>query len=123
MMITIQNKTTTEIEEKGQKYLEYQRQYRATHKKEKQQYMKDNKEKLAEFVERASKHYGHVHTFHRSTSSIGFAGADGEFPVTRAATKLKHDYEETTKYTFPCFVAFSLSLFILVGLGSKLLDK
>jgi len=49
MMITIQNKTPTEIEEKRQKYLEYQRQYRATHKKEKQQYMKDNKDKLAEF--------------------------------------------------------------------------
>ena len=72
MMITIQNKTTTEIEEKRQKYLEYQRQYIATHKKEKQQYMKDNKEKLAEFVERASKHYGHVRTSRRLISSVVF---------------------------------------------------
>jgi len=48
-MISIQNKTPTEIEDKRQKYLEYQRQYRATHKTQKQQYMKDNKEKLAEF--------------------------------------------------------------------------
>ena len=31
---------------------------------------------------------GFVHTFHRSTSSVGLAGADGEFPVTRAATEL-----------------------------------
>ena len=50
-MITIQNKTPTEIEEKRQKYLEFQRQYRATHKKQKQQYMKDNKEKLPNFRE------------------------------------------------------------------------
>ena len=42
-------------------------------------------------VERASKQFGHVHTFHRSTSSVGLAGADGEFPVTRAATELMHD--------------------------------
>jgi len=73
-------------------------------------------------VEGASKHYDHVHTFHRSTSSVGLAGADGEFPVTRAATELMHAFEETIHYDFPCFVAFSLSLFILVGLGSQLLD-
>ena len=42
-------------------------------------------------VERASKQNGHAHTFHRSTSSVGLAGADGEFPVTRAATELMHD--------------------------------
>ena len=42
-------------------------------------------------VERASKQYGHVHTLHRSTSSVGVAGADGEFPLTRAATELMHD--------------------------------
>ena len=65
---------------------------------------------------------GFVHTFHRSTSSVGLAGADGEFPVTRAATELMHACEETIHYFFPCFVAFSLSLFILVGLGSQLLD-
>jgi len=64
----------------------------------------------------------HVHTFHRSTSSVGLAGADGEFPVTRAATKLMHTCEETIHCVFPCFVAFSLSLLILVGLGSQLLD-
>ena len=34
---------------------------------------------------------GFVHTFHRSTSSVGLAGADGEFPVTRAATELMHE--------------------------------
>ena len=42
-------------------------------------------------VERASKQFDHVNTFHRSTSSVGLAGADGEFPVTRAATELMHD--------------------------------
>jgi len=73
-------------------------------------------------VERASKHYGHVHTSHRSTSSVGLAGSDGEIPVTRAATGLMHACEETIHYAFPCFVAFSLSLFILVVLGSQLLD-
>jgi hypothetical protein len=45
----------------------------------------------APVVERASKQFDHVHTFHRSTSSVGLAGADGEFPVTRAATELMHD--------------------------------
>jgi hypothetical protein len=48
-MQSIPDKTLTEIEDKKKKYLEYQRQYRATHKTEKKQYMKDNKEKLAEF--------------------------------------------------------------------------
>jgi hypothetical protein len=42
-------------------------------------------------AERASKQFDHLHTFHRSTSSVGLAGADGEFPVTRAATELMHD--------------------------------
>ena len=43
-------------------------------------------------VERASKQFDHVHTFHRSTTpSVGLAGADGEFPVTHAATELMHD--------------------------------
>ena len=73
-------------------------------------------------AERASKHHGPKHTFHRSTSSVGLAGADGEFFVTRAATELMHACEETIHYFFPCFVAFSLSLFILVGLDSQLLD-
>ena len=45
----MQNKTLTEMEVKRNKYLEYQRQYRATHITQKKQYMKDNKEKLAEF--------------------------------------------------------------------------
>ena len=45
-MQSIQDK---EIEDKKKKYLEYQRQYRATHKKNKQEYMKKNKDKLAEF--------------------------------------------------------------------------
>ena len=47
-------------------------------------------------VERASKQFDHVHTFHRSTSSVGLAGADGEFPVTRAATELMHDLRRKT---------------------------
>ena len=45
----MQNKTLTEMEVKRNEYLEYQRQYRATHTTQKKQYMKDNKEKLAEF--------------------------------------------------------------------------
>ena len=90
-------------------------------------------------VERASKQYDHAHTFHRSTSSVGLVGVDGEFPVTRAATELMHDLrrkpcllvtkssppsggsEEKYHYDFPCFVASFISLFILVGLGSQLL--
>ena len=48
-MQSIPDKTLTEIEDKKKKYLEYQRQYRATHTTQKKQYMKDNKEKLAEF--------------------------------------------------------------------------
>ena len=48
-MQSIQDKALTEIEDKKKKYLEYQRQYRATHTTQKKQYMKDNKEKLAEF--------------------------------------------------------------------------
>ena len=34
-------------------------------------------------AERASKQFDHLHTFHRSTSSVGLVGADCEFPVTR----------------------------------------
>jgi hypothetical protein len=68
-------------------------------------------------AERASKQNGHVHTFHRSTSSVELASADGEFPVTRAATELVHDCEETFDYVFLCFVAYSLSLLILVDLS------
>ena len=48
-MQSIQNKTPTEIEDKKQNYFEYQKQYRATHNTQKQEYMKSNKEKLAEF--------------------------------------------------------------------------
>ena len=44
----MENKTLAEIEDKRQKYLEYQKQYRATHKKQKQEYNQNNKEKLAE---------------------------------------------------------------------------
>ena len=72
-------------------------------------------------AERASKHHGHKHTFHRSSSSVGLAGADGEFPVTSAATELRHDRDEIIHLVSPCFVAFSLSLFILVGLSPQLL--
>jgi hypothetical protein len=45
----MENKAQTETEDKKQKYLEYQKQYRSTHKKQKQEYMKNNKDKLAEF--------------------------------------------------------------------------
>ena len=45
----MEKEAQTEIEDKKQKYLEYQKQYRATHKTQKQEYMKNNKEKLAEF--------------------------------------------------------------------------
>ena len=48
-MRSIQNETPTEIEDKKHKYFEYQKQYRATHKTQKQEYIKNNKEKLAEF--------------------------------------------------------------------------
>jgi len=51
---------------------------------------------------------GFVHTFHRSTSSVGLAGADGEFPVTRAATELMHACEETIHYVFPLLCGFFL---------------
>jgi len=75
-------------------------------------------------VERASKQYDHVHTLHRSTSSVGLVGADGELPVTRAATELMHDLRrKIIHYDFPCFVASFISLFILVGLGSQLLGE
>ena len=50
-------------------------------------------------VERASKQFDHVNTFHRSTSSVGFAGADGEFPVTCAATGLMHDFRRKKSTT------------------------
>ena len=44
-----------------------------------------------------------------------------EFSVTRAATELMHDCEEAINYVFLCFLAVSLSLFILVGLCSQVL--
>ena len=75
-------------------------------------------------IERASKQYDHAHTSHRSTSSVGLAGAGGEFPVTRAATELIHDLRrKKIHYDFPCFEASFVSLFILVGLGSQLLGE
>ena len=52
-------------------------------------------------IERASKQYGHAHTFHRSTSSVGLAGADGEFSVTRAATEHMHDLRRKIPLRFP----------------------
>ena len=42
------------------------------------------------------------------TSSVGLAGADGEFPVTRAATELMHACEETIHYVFPLLCGFFL---------------
>ena len=57
-------------------------------------------------AERASKQFDHVHTFHRPTSSVGLAGADGEFPVTHAATELMHDCEEKNPLRFPLLCRF-----------------
>jgi hypothetical protein len=56
-------------------------------------------------VERASKQCDHVHAFHRSTSSVGLASADGEFPVTRTATELMHALRKPFPLRFPmlCF--------------------
>ena len=56
-------------------------------------------------VERASEQFDHVHTFHRSTSSVGLAGADGEF-VTRAATELMHDFRRKNPLRFPLLCGF-----------------
>ena len=45
---------------------------------------------------------------HRSTSSVGLAGADGEFPVTRAATELMHDLRRKKSTTIsPALWLFS----------------
>ena len=41
-------------------------------------------------VESASKHYGSVHTFRRSTSLVRLVGVVGEFPDTCVATELMH---------------------------------
>ena len=41
-------------------------------------------------VESASKHYGSVHTFRRSTSPVRLVGVVGEFPDTSVATELMH---------------------------------
>jgi len=57
-------------------------------------------------VERASKQYDHAHTFHRSTSSVELAGADGKFPVTRAATELMHDLRRKIPLRFPLLCGF-----------------
>jgi len=72
-------------------------------------------------VERASEQYDHAHTSHRSTTSVGLAGAHGEFHVIRAATELMDDLRRNIHYDFPFFEASFISLFILVGLGSQLL--
>ena len=57
-------------------------------------------------VERAPKHYDHAHTFYRSTSSVGLAGADGEIPVTRAATGLIHDLRRKKSTAIPLLCSF-----------------
>ena len=57
-------------------------------------------------VGRASKQYGHAHSFNRSTSSVGLAGADGEFPVARAATELMHDLRRKIPPRFPLLCGF-----------------
>ena len=54
-------------------------------------------------VESASKHYGSVHTFRRSTSPVRLVGVVGEFPDTCVA--LCTVCEEKFPYDFPCFVA------------------
>jgi len=57
-------------------------------------------------VERALKQYDRVHTFHRSTSSVGLVGAGGEFPVTCTATELMHDLRRNFHYEFPWLCGF-----------------
>ena len=41
-------------------------------------------------------------------TSVGLAGADGEFFVTRAATELMHACEETIHFVFPLLCGFFL---------------
>jgi len=57
-------------------------------------------------IERAPRQYGHAHTFYRSASSVGLAGAGGEFPVTRAATELMHDLRRKNLLRFPLLCGF-----------------
>ena len=61
---------------------------------------------IALVVERVSKQFDHVHTFHRSTSSVGLAGADGELPVTGAATELMHELRRKKTLRFPLLCGF-----------------
>jgi len=56
-------------------------------------------------VERASKHYGSVHTFRRSTFPVGLVGVVGEFPDTCVATELMHGLRRKFPYDSPCSVA------------------
>ena len=74
-------------------------------------------------VRRVSAQYCHVHASHRSTSSVGLAGADGDLSVTRTATEHMHELRrKKIHYGFPYLVASFISLFIVVGLGLQLLD-
>jgi hypothetical protein len=57
-------------------------------------------------VVRASKQHGRVHTFHRSTSSVGVTGANDDFPITRAATELMHDLRRNFPLRFPLLCGF-----------------
>jgi len=70
-------------------------------------------------VERASKQYDHVHTFHRSTSSVGLVGLAVSFPSPAQPLNLCMICEETSTTNSPGCVAFFISLFIPASLGSQ----
>jgi len=57
----------------------------------------------------------HAHTSHRPNSSVGLAGAEGEFPVTRAATELVHDSRRKIPLRFPLLCGFFHFVVHLIG--------
>ena len=61
-------------------------------------------------VESASKHYGSVHTFRRSTSPVRLVGVVGEFPDTCVATELMHGLRRKIPLRFPLLCSLLPSL-------------
>ena len=61
-------------------------------------------------VESASKHYGSVHTFRRSTSPVRLVGVVGEFPDTCVATELLHGLRRKIPLRFPLLCSLLPSL-------------
>ena len=62
------------------------------------------------FWSSASKHYGSVHTFRRSTSPVMLVGVVGEFPDTCVATELLHGLRRKIPLRFPLLCSFLPSL-------------